>query len=289
MNMVRAVTIKKLLTIGIHTSCVMTIQTLTVMSSLLLASMADEVLVLTKKIMIMKVLRFIVVAGMCICSCFVTKAQDKVEGSMVVDVVSQYVWRGQDLGNASIQPGLGISYKGLSLSAWGSVGLTSADDTKEFDLTLGYSAGGFNIGVTDYWFNAGLDGKNRYFRYNSHSTNHVFEGNIGYDFGCLSLQWYTNFAGNDGVNEDGDRAYSSYFEIGVPFSFVSCNWEAAVGAVPFATSFYGTTGFAVTEVALKATKEFSIGDKVTVPVYMGVSANPCSQNCHFYAGFAFQL
>ena len=123
--------------------------------------------------MIIKVLRFIVVAGMCICSCFVTKAQDKVEGSMAVDVVSQYVWRGQDLGNASIQPGLGISYKGLSLSAWGSVGLTSADDTKEFDLTLGYSAGGFNIGVTDYWFNAGLDGKNRYFRYNSHSTNHV--------------------------------------------------------------------------------------------------------------------
>ena len=286
--MVRAVTIKKLLTIGIHTSCVMNIQTLTVMSSLLLASMADEVLVLTKKIMIMKVLRFIVVAGMCICSCFVTKAQDKVEGSMAVDVVSQYVWRGQDLGNASIQPGLGISYKGLSLSAWGSVGLTWADDTKEFDLTLGYSAGGFNIGVTDYWFNAGLDGKNRYFRYNSHSTNHVFEGNIGYDFGCLSLQWYTNFAGNDGVNDKGKRAYSSYVELSAPFKLGGCDWTAAVGAVPMATDFYGTSGFAVTNTSLKATKDIQVTPSFSVPVFAQIAANPCNQKAYFVFGFTLQ-
>ena len=237
----------------------------------------------------MKALRFIVVSGMCLCSSLVVNAQDKVETSMSVDIVSQYVWRGMDLGSSSIQPGLGISYKGLSLSAWGSVGLTSADDTKEFDLTLAYSAGGFNIGITDYWFDSGLDPKNRYFRYNAHSTNHLFEGNVGYDFGCLSLQWYTNLLGNDGLNKDGDRAYSSYIEMAVPFSCVSCDWEAVLGAVPYATDFYGTNGFAVTEIGLKATKEFSIGEKVTVPVYMGISANPCSQNCHFYAGVAFQL
>lgn len=236
----------------------------------------------------MKSIKYLVL-GLCMCPGLVSMAQDKVEGSMSVDFVSQYVWRGQELGNASIQPGLGISYKGLTLDAWGSVGLTSASDTKEFDLTLGYSAKGFNIGLTDYWFNEGPDEHERYFKYDAHGTNHLLEGNIGYDFGPVNVQWYTNFFGNDGVNKDGDRAYSSYIELSAPFNFVSCEWEACVGAVPYATSFYGTSGFAITELGLKAIKEFDISEKVKVPVYMGISANPCAQICHFYAGFAFKL
>ena len=78
-------------------------------------------------------------------------AQDKVEASVGADLVSGYIWRGQNLGGVSVQPSLGISYKGLSLGAWGSVGIESKD-TKEFDLTLGYSIGGFSVSITDYWF-----------------------------------------------------------------------------------------------------------------------------------------
>ena len=77
-------------------------------------------------------------------------AQNKVEASLGVDLVNQYIWRGQDLGNVSLQPTLGASWKGLSLSAWGSVGITRAEDTKELDLTLSYSTKGFTFGVTDY-------------------------------------------------------------------------------------------------------------------------------------------
>ena len=138
-----------------------------------------------------------------------TFAQDEIEATISGDIVSQYIWRGQDLGGVSLHPTLGLAYKGLSLSAWGNVGLANPDDTKELDLTLAYTIGGFNIGITDYWTNAGLDPDNRYFMYKAHSTNHVFEANIGYDFGFASLQWFTNFAGNDGLNKNGKRAYSS--------------------------------------------------------------------------------
>lgn len=79
----------------------------------------------------------------------VLMAQDKVEASVGTDLVSGYIWRGQDLGNVSIQPSLSIAYKGFSLSAWGSVGFEKSD-TKEFDLTLGYGIGGFSVSVTDY-------------------------------------------------------------------------------------------------------------------------------------------
>lgn len=216
------------------------------------------------------------------------KAQDTVETTIAADVVNQYIWRGLDLGNTAFQPTLGIGYKGLSLTAWGSTGLTNSEDTKEFDLTLAYTIGGFNIGVTDYWFNVGLDPENRYFMYEAHRTNHVFEANVGYDFGPVAFQWYTNFAGNDGVNRNGKRAYSSYFEFSAPFKLASVDWTATAGAVPYATDFYGTNGFAVTNLALRATKDIKITDTFSVPIFGEVSGNPCSQKAYFVLGFTLQ-
>ncbi len=211
-------------------------------------------------------------------------AQDEIETTISGDIVSSYIWRGQDLGNVSLQPTLGVGYKGLSLTAWGSVGLTDASDTKEFDLTLAYTIGGLNIGVTDYWLNEGLDPKNRYFKYDAHESNHVFEANIGYDFGFASLQWFTNFAGNDGVNKDGKRAYSSYAEVAVPFKLVTVDWTAAAGVVPYATDYYGTTGFAVTNLTLRADKEIKVTDSFSIPVFGQVTANPCSQKAYLVLG-----
>ena len=217
-----------------------------------------------------------------------TLAQDEVETTMAADVVTQYIWRGQDLGNVSLQPTLGVSYKGFSLTAWGSVGLTDSNDTKEFDLTLSYSKGGFNVGVTDYWFNAGLDPQGRYFKYDAHGTNHLFEANVGYDFGVINLQWYSNFAGNDGVNKKGKRAYSSYLEANVPFRLGGADWTATAGAVPFATTSYETTGFAVTNLSLKATKDIRVTETFCVPVFGQVTANPCSQKAYLVLGFTLQ-
>ena len=212
-----------------------------------------------------------------------THAQE-IETTVSGDIVSSYIWRGQDLGNVSLQPTLGIGYKGFSLSAWGSVGLSDPADTKEFDLTLGYTVGGLNIGITDYWFNTGLDPENRYFKYDAHGTNHVFEANIGYDFGLASVQWFTNIAGNDGVNKDGKRAYSSYVEVAVPFKLATVDWTATAGAVPYATDFYGTTGFAVTNVTLRADKEIKVTDSFSVPVFGQVTGNPCSQKAYLVFG-----
>lgn len=215
-------------------------------------------------------------------------AQDEIETTVSADFVSQYIWRGQDLGSVAVQPTLGIGAKGLSLTAWGSYALTNPSDTKEFDLTLAYSVGGLNIGVTDYWFSTGLDPRNRYFKYDAHGTNHVFEANIGYDFGVASVQWYTNFTGNDGVNKDGNRAYSSYVEASVPFTIAGVDWTATAGAVPFATTLYGTTGLAVTNLSMRATKAIRVTDTFSVPVFGQLTANPCSQKAYLVLGLTLQ-
>lgn len=214
---------------------------------------------------------------------FPAMAQDSPELSMGTDIVSRYIWRGQKLGDVSLQPTLGVSYKGLSLTAWGSVGLSESKDTKEFDLTLAYTVGGFNVGITDYWFDSAGD---KYFVYGAHSTAHTFEANIGYDFGVVNFQWYTNFAGSDGVTRHNHRAYSSYAEVSAPFKAVGCDWSATVGCVPYGTSFYSEAPnrFGVTNLALKATKELVLSSKFAPSVFASVVANPSSQAAYFVCG-----
>ena len=187
-------------------------------------------------------------------------AQDKVEASVGADLVSGYIWRGQNLGG---------------VSAWGSVGIESKD-AKEFDLTLGYSIGGFSVSITDYWFDKTYTGDvdeygkeiyttNKYFQYGAYSTAHVFEAQVGYDFGPLAVNWYTNFAGADGVKENGKRAYSSYLALSAPFKL----------------------GFCVTDISLGASKEIKITDSFSVPTFAKVTVNPRTEGAYFAFGLSF--
>ena len=210
-------------------------------------------------------------------------AQEKVESILGADFVSQYIWRGQKLGNVSLQPTLGLSYKGLSLISWGSVGL-DVTETKELDFTLGYTYKGFNVGVTDYWFSNGS-----YFQYKAHQTTHIWEANVGYDFGFLSVKWFTNFAGNDGVNMNGERAYSSYFEMTAPFRLGGLEWTVTLGAVPWRTTSYDANGFCITNVSLRATKDFVIKEKYHLPVFAGLTVNPRAEKLYIIFGTSFSI
>ena len=232
--------------------------------------------------------KFVLAAFAWLMATSAVQAQDNVEATVETDVVSQYIWRGMDLGHASIQPTLGVAYKGLSLSAWGSVGLTDPDDNREIDLTLSYTTGELSVGITDYWNTEGRDPENRYFRYNAHSTNHVFEANVGYDFGPLSLQWNTIFAGNDGYNKNDKRAYSSYIEAAAPFNLGGCEWQAVLGAVPYATDYYGADGFIINNVSLRAQRNIKITDSFSLPVFGQISVNPSTEHAYFLFGFTLK-
>lgn len=213
---------------------------------------------------------------------FTAMAQDKVEASVGVDLVSGYIWRGQDLGGVSLQPSASISYKGFALEAWGSVGIESKDE-KELDLTLGYENGGFSLSVTDYWFNSGPG----YFHYGARNTAHTFEAQIGYDFGPVAVNWYTNFAGTDGVNKDGDRAYSSYLSLAAPFNLGGLEWTAEIGATPWATDYYDANGFAVCDVSLGVSKDIKITDSFSLPLFAKATWNPRSEGAYFVVGLSF--
>ena len=210
-------------------------------------------------------------------------AQSEVEGELKADVVSSYVWRGLHQGHASVQPELSVGWNGLSLAAWGSVGLTGhEDDFTEIDVTLSYETGGLSVGVIDYWTD---ENDKRFFYYKKDGTGHAFEGYVGYDFGLISASWQTFFAGSDYQEDDGKRAYSSYFQIEAPFRFASCEWVATAGLVPWASDFYGVDGLSVTCLSLRADRSVKITDNFSLPLFGQLVANPASQNLYFVAGF----
>ena len=210
-------------------------------------------------------------------------AQDHVEAHLGADIVSDYIWRGQDFGDVSLQPELSVAWKGLSLSAWGSVGLSDKDDARELDLTLSYETGGLSFGIIDY-----LDGGDDqpYFYYKNPDTAHSFEGFVSYDFGPVGASWQTYFAGSD-YQADGKRAYSSYFELAAPFRLASCDWDARFGLVPWKSGMYDVSGFSVTNLSLRATKAIKISPTFELPLFGQLVANPASQ--HFYFVFGLTL
>ena len=197
--------------------------------------------------------------GVLICYPIGMKDQDKFDASVGMDLVRGYIWRGQDLGNVSIQPEVSLAYKGFSLTGWGTVGFDK-DDIKEFDLTLGYEVKGFSCSVTDYWTNGGPG----YFHYGAHNTSHTFEAQLGYDFGFLG----------------------------------GLDWTVEAGATPWENDSYTggenssyskdmINGFAVCEVGIEASKEIKISESWSLPLFAKAIWNPSTEGLYFVAGLSF--
>ena len=103
-----------------------------------------------------------------------------------------------------------------------------------------------------------------------------------------SLQWYTNFAGNDGLNKSGKRAYSSYVEASVPFKLGGAEWTAAAGIVPYATGFYDVNSFALTNLSVRASKTIQITNSFALPLFAQIAANPAAKKAYLVLGFTLQ-
>ena len=216
-------------------------------------------------------------------------AQPKADISVGGDLVSTYVWRGVYQSGFSLQPGISLSVGGFSIGAWGS---TDLDNFKEVDLSVGYSAGGFSVGVTDYWWGGQRLGDGRFAPYFKYGDAHYFEGTLAYEFGPrfpLSISWSTMFAGAD-KKESGKQAFSSYVELSYPFSVGAVDLTVAAGAAPWAAPAWlpgGYDGFQVSNVSLKASRPIPISEKYKIPVFAQLAVNPQLNYVNFVVGLSF--
>jgi hypothetical protein len=65
----------------------------------------------------------------------------------------------------------------------------------------------------------------------------------------------------------------------------TCDWQATAGLVPWASDYYETSGFRLTNLSLRATKDIKVSSSFSIPLFGELVANPCSQHLYFVAGF----
>lgn len=204
------------------------------------------------------------------------------------DLVSRYVWRGTDFGQApSIQPGLDFTTGGFSIGVWGAYQLgrdASELPADELDLYLGYSLelgrSSLDLVVTDYYFpNAG----GRFGDYDGEGKGaHIVE--IGATYTAPeSFPIYVSAY----VNVHNDPDNSSYFEIGYSTAVKNVGFDIFAGATPGGTNmFYGTEKFAFVNVGITASKEIKISDDFSLPLFGSYIINPQQDKGFFVLGIS---
>jgi hypothetical protein len=211
----------------------------------------------------------------------------KAQFSVGTDIVSNYVWRGveQDLtntkGTPNIQPSISFTAGKFTIGAWGSAGILGT--VKEVDVYATFAISSlFSITVTDYNWNFSQS----YFAY-ADGTDHVFEGSLNYagvESFPLSVSLNTMFYGADKIatsETTSKQAYSTYLELAYP---ISANAKIFLGGSLNESANYGTSGFGITNAALKVSKSIEITDKFSLPVYGVVGVNPTAKDAFLVLG-----
>jgi hypothetical protein len=209
-----------------------------------------------------------------------------VEAGLSGDLVSSYVWRGFKQAGASVQPSLSVGYKGLSVSAWASADIAGGG-SKEVDFTLGYTAGGWGIALTDYWWDG--EGANRYLSSPDGGAGHMLEAGLSYSLPGsfpLSLSWNTFLLGEGNKKADGGNSFSTYAEVGYPFKIKEVDFTVSAGFLPWESAVYGPEmdGFKCTSIQLGASREIKINERFGLPVFASVIVNPAVEDVHFVFG-----
>lgn len=210
--------------------------------------------------------------------------------SVGADVVTSYVWRGQECAGFSIQPSMTATWNAasLSLGVWANAELFEASQAvnmTEFDWVLSWQPiEALSVGLTDYYFYGG-----RYWSdwKGNASASHNLEANVAYDFGPVAVSWNTCLTGSDHhLNNEGKvkRNYATYVELAAPWKLGSVDGSAKVGASLWDDDFVarGNSNFNIVNVMLTANK-----DVHGIPFFGSVIFNPQSEQTFFVVGMSF--
>ncbi len=223
-------------------------------------------------------------AGALPCRAYAEPAGDKELGlsfEVGADIVSSYIWRGQNLGGLSIQPSVTLGWQGLYLSGWWNVGADNwafENLNPEMDLTLGFDRWGVQVDLTHYYYFGGekfLLG-NCDMTLDDNASRSTMELHAGFHLGDvvekvpLSIDWYTTVLGGDGYideNEELKRAYSTYIQVGYDFVLpLGTVIGAKVGLTPWRGAYSGyeevwknAGTVALTNLNIRVEHEFEVG------------------------------
>jgi hypothetical protein len=203
------------------------------------------------------------------------------------DIVSRYIWRGQQLSaSPAFQPTVSASLGNFTLGAWGSYTF-SAEAMQEADLYLTYTLNNISFTVNDY-FNPLDSIEGGYFGWKSGTTRHSLEGVLSVN-GPESFPIQFNaglfFYGND-RDENGKNLYSTYLEVNYTWESGEYSVKPFIGASPF-KSQYGNDGFQVINLGVSVSKDLKVSNTMKIPLNVSFITNPNKESVYMVFGLTF--
>ncbi len=224
-----------------------------------------------------------------------TKQELGISFEMGADLVSSYLWRGQNLGGISIQPSVTLDWKGLYVCGWANIGADNWTFTElcpELDITIGYDNFGFQVDLTHYYYfdETPYFPKGGFNVVPEQESSSTMELHLGFHLGDivekvpLSIDWYTTVFGADYyvLNGKAQRAWSTYIEAGYDFNLpLGMVLGARVGIVPWRSVYTNyeevwtnAKTVAINNVNLRLEREFDL-KAICVSVW-----GECMLNCY---------
>ena len=208
-----------------------------------------------------------------------------------LELASRYVWRGQEYGDAPIGFAT-LSYSTHGFSAWVMGAYTINNSHSEIDLGLTYTYKWATIGISDYFYPSASGEKDKYFNFNNHTTGHWGELYATVSPFEKVPFWLTASCYIYGADKkpDGKQAYSSYLELGYPYTFKGRHTISLAVGASLNRGFYTNyeKGFSVVNIDLTYRTAFILG-KVKLPVSGSLIYNPANNKPFFKFSVYFNI
>lgn len=228
----------------------------------------------------LRVLAVLVSVFMSISPLFAQKdSTSSVSLSVTADVVSSYIWRGQDLGHKfSLQPGISATWKDFTIGAWGAYRF-KGDGVDEMDIYLTKTIGPVSMAIWDYWSYSKVYPSN-YLDYSRETTSHLLEAQVLISGGeklPLNLLVSYFFYGSDPSN-------SIYLELQYALAIKKSELLFFTGYQPKGTYYAPKAGFV--NVGATFRQPLHISEAFTPALLLSLIANPYTKNFHFVVGLS---
>lgn len=194
-----------------------------------------------------------------------------------VDIMSRYIWRGQDYGHApSIQPGLSATWQDFTLGAWGAYTFTGAGN-QETDLYLSKSIGPLTFAVWDYWSFCDTTTMD-FFNYKQRTTSHLLEAQVllsggeNLPFNLLGSYFFYG----------ADASKSMYIELQYQHSSGATDMLFFAGFQPKG-DYYGPKRSFV-NIGCTVIKTIPVTDRWSLPLSLSLISNPSIGSLYLVAG-----
>lgn len=193
-----------------------------------------------------------------------------------VDLMSRYIWRGQDYGHdPSVQPGLSATWKDFTLGAWGAYTFNGVG-TQETDLYLSKEIDHLSFALWDYWSMG--DSTINLFNYNQKTTEHVLEAQIllsgGQELPFNLLGSYLFYGA--------DASKSVYLELQYLHSTPSADLQLFAG-YQAKGEYYGSRP-AFVNLGCTVIKSIEVTDRWSLPLHLSFIVNPSANRVYLVAG-----